>query len=146
MRLHYARGALAGFDKDLSAQLDDRPFLRAVLEAPADRFPVVGLGEELRIETGEIGGGAIQLKGALVHLFAFRRSNPDGTIRRTLTPIGRRPSNCPPAARGPNCPGHRYLSPKAKERHSFHSALISPEQEKICDPLPLPLRKMTAPS
>jgi hypothetical protein len=75
----------SGFDKGGSAQLDDRPFLRAVLEAQADRFPAVGLSEELRIDTGEIGGGALELKGALVHLFAFRRANPDrsGTILRT---------------------------------------------------------------
>jgi hypothetical protein len=68
-----------------SVQLDDLPFLRAVLEAPADHFPAVGLGEELRIDIREIGGGALQLKGALFHLFAFRRPNPDrsGTIRRT---------------------------------------------------------------
>jgi hypothetical protein len=77
--------ALAGFDKNGSAQLQDHAFLRAVLEAPADRFPAVGLAEEVRIDIGEIGGGALQLKGALVHLFTFRRSNPDrsGTIRRT---------------------------------------------------------------
>ena len=76
--------ALAGFDKDGSAQLDDRPFLRAVLEAPADRFPAVGLGEEVRIESDEIGGGALELNGALVHLFAFRRTKPNhsGTNRR----------------------------------------------------------------
>jgi hypothetical protein len=43
--------ALAGFDKDGSTQLDDRPFLRTVLEAPADRFPAVGLGEEVRALT-----------------------------------------------------------------------------------------------
>jgi hypothetical protein len=61
---------LVGFDKDGSVQLDDLPFLRAVLEAPADHFPAVGLGEELRID---------------IRLFAFRRPNPDrsGTIRRT---------------------------------------------------------------
>ena len=63
----------------------NHPFLHALLEAPADRFPApLGLDEEVRIDTGEIGGGALELKGALVHLFAFRRSNPDrsGTIRR----------------------------------------------------------------
>jgi hypothetical protein len=42
-----------------------------VLSAPGDRFPAVGLGEELRFDTSEIGGGAIELEGALIHLFAF---------------------------------------------------------------------------
>src|SRR5262245_6879774 len=70
--------ALAGFDKNGSSQLDDHRFLRSVLEAPADRFSAVGLGEELRIDTDEIGGGALELNGSLVHLFAFaRRSDAD---------------------------------------------------------------------
>jgi ARG and Rhodanese-Phosphatase-superfamily-associated Protein domain len=68
--------ALAGFDKDDGAQADERQFLQAVLNATADRFPAVGLGEELRYDTQEIGGGALELDGGLVHLFAFpRRSN-----------------------------------------------------------------------
>ena len=43
--------ALAGYDKDRSPSLDEPGFLRAALMAPADRFPAVGLGEELRIDT-----------------------------------------------------------------------------------------------
>jgi hypothetical protein len=70
--------ALAGFDKNGSTQIDDHPFLRAVLEAPADRFSAVGLGEELRIDTGAIGGGALHIDGALVHLFAYMRRAGDG--------------------------------------------------------------------
>jgi hypothetical protein len=46
---------------------------RSVLGAPADRFPAVGLGEELRIDTDGIGGGALYLNTDLVHLFAFAR-------------------------------------------------------------------------
>jgi hypothetical protein len=70
--------ALAGFDKDGNAQLDDRPFLRVVLEAQADRFPAVGLGDEVRIDAGDIGGGGLELNSSLVHLFAFTRRS-DGS-------------------------------------------------------------------
>ena len=63
--------ALAGFGKDGSASLDDETFLNAALSSPSDRFPAVGLGEDLRIDTNEIGGCALELDGSLVHLFAF---------------------------------------------------------------------------
>ena len=43
--------ALAGFDKDGSASLDDETFLNAALSSQSDRFPAVGLGEDLRIDT-----------------------------------------------------------------------------------------------
>jgi len=63
--------ALAGFGKDGSASLDDETFLNAALSSPGDRFPAVGLGEDLRIDTKEIGGCALELDRSLVHLFAF---------------------------------------------------------------------------
>ena len=66
--------ALAGFDKDGSASLDDETFLNAALSSQSDRFPAVGLGEDLRIDTEEIGGCALALDGSLVHLFAFPRN------------------------------------------------------------------------
>jgi hypothetical protein len=66
--------ALAGFGKDGTASLDDETFLNAALSSPGDRFPAVGLGEDLRIDTEEIGGCALALDGSLVHLFAFPRN------------------------------------------------------------------------
>jgi hypothetical protein len=63
--------ALAGFQMDANAPFDDRQFLGVVLSAPGDRFRAVGLGEELRYDTSEIGGGALELDGSLIHLFAF---------------------------------------------------------------------------
>jgi hypothetical protein len=60
--------ALAGFQMDANAALDDRQFLSVVLSAPTDYFPAVGLGEESRFDTSEIGGGAIELEGCLIHL------------------------------------------------------------------------------
>jgi hypothetical protein len=70
--------ALAGFDKDDGSHHDDRQFLDAVFNVTADRFPAVGLGEELRFDTQEIGGGALEVEGGLVHLFAFPRRSNDG--------------------------------------------------------------------
>jgi hypothetical protein len=65
--------ALAGYGKDGRPCLEELQFLRSALKAPADRFPAVGLGEELRIDTDGIGGGALRLSTGLVHLFAFVR-------------------------------------------------------------------------
>jgi len=63
--------SLAGYQTDTKAQLNDRQFLSVVLSAPGDRFPAVGLGDELRFDTSDIGGGALEFEGRLVHLFAF---------------------------------------------------------------------------
>jgi hypothetical protein len=65
--------ALAGYEKDGRPSLEEPQILRSALTAPADRFPAVGLGEELRIDTDGIGGGALCLDAGLVHLFAFAR-------------------------------------------------------------------------
>ena len=72
--------SLAGFESE-GTQADDRQFLHAVFNAPADRFPAVGLGEELRFDTDKICGGALELDGGLVHLFAFQRRSYDDTGR-----------------------------------------------------------------
>lgn len=66
--------ALAGFGKDGTASLDDETFLNAALSSPGNRFPAVGLGEDLRIDTESIGGCALTLDDGLVHLFAFPRN------------------------------------------------------------------------
>jgi hypothetical protein len=65
--------ALASYEQEGRAALDERGFLTAALTASGDRFPAVGLGDELRIDTDTIGGAALQLDGGLVHLFAFQR-------------------------------------------------------------------------
>jgi hypothetical protein len=69
--------ALAGYDKD-GPSLDESGFLQAALTAPAERFPAVGLGEELRLDTDGIGGGALQVASGLVHQFAFARTGGKG--------------------------------------------------------------------
>jgi hypothetical protein len=72
----WALQALAGYEKDGRTALEEPEILRSALTAPADRFPAVGLGEELRIDIDGIGGGALCLDTGLVHLFAFARRPP----------------------------------------------------------------------
>ena len=67
--------ALAGFDKDGGSPLsDDRVFVHAVLSSQHWIVSQLsGLARNCAFDTAEIGGGALELDGALVHLFAFRR-------------------------------------------------------------------------
>jgi hypothetical protein len=65
--------ALTGRETQESSSSDDYRFLAGAVTAKADRFPAVGLGEELRIDADNIGGGALELDGALIHLFAYPR-------------------------------------------------------------------------
>jgi hypothetical protein len=64
--------ALAGYG-DGVARGDEKMLLRRALTAPAESFPAVGLGESLRIDTDDVGGGALRVESGLVHLFAFTR-------------------------------------------------------------------------
>jgi hypothetical protein len=74
--------ALAGLDDNSAPGANDRQFLQRMFTARADRFLAVGLGEELRFDTEEIGGGALECDGCLIHLFAFPRRSNDGRSRR----------------------------------------------------------------
>jgi hypothetical protein len=65
--------ALAGYRKEGFGDLDEAGFLKAVLTSTGDHFAAVGLGEEVRFDTPDVGGGALHLDGELVHLFAFPR-------------------------------------------------------------------------
>jgi len=65
--------SLAGYKQERTANLKEQQFLRRMLAAPTDSFPAVGMGEELRIDTDDIGGGALYLNTDLVHLFAYAR-------------------------------------------------------------------------
>jgi len=67
--------ALAGFNIEANAVLEDGEFLSEVLRASGERFPAVGLGEEVRFDTSEIGGAALELEGTLIHLFAFSQGS-----------------------------------------------------------------------
>lgn len=70
--------ALAGTELDSDTTLGEQPFLRAMLIADVERFPAVGMGEELRIEGKEVGAAALALDGELVHAFAFSRKASGG--------------------------------------------------------------------
>lgn len=73
-------------------------FVRRVAEAPAGVFPAVGLGEDLRLQTPGLAGGALAVDDGLLHLCAFNLpaqegrlpGDDGGTIRR------RRPGRRPP--------------------------------------------------
>jgi hypothetical protein len=79
--------ALAGFDNDGGGQADDGQFLHAVFNVTADRFPAVGLGEELRFDTDQIGGGALETRPS-VRLPATPEQWPQhkesGLVRETV--------------------------------------------------------------
>ena len=63
--------AVSGADESEAAQLLD-----SILELEAQSFPAVGLGEDLRIESAEICGGALAYDGKVVHLAAFNTAVP----------------------------------------------------------------------
>ena len=52
---------------------NDYRFLAEALTAKGNRFPALGLGEELRIDSESVGGGILEVDGGLVHLFAYPR-------------------------------------------------------------------------
>ena len=53
-------------------------FLRHVGEATVNRFPGVGIGEDLRLQRSGLAGGGLWAEGRLVHLAAFRVGNGNG--------------------------------------------------------------------
>jgi hypothetical protein len=65
--------ALAGY-RNRQTTLSEKSLLEGALAINGDRFAGVGLGEEVRFDTAEFGGGALLLDGELIHLFAFPRS------------------------------------------------------------------------
>ena len=63
--------AVSGADESEAEQLLD-----SILELDAQSFPAVGLGEDLRIESADICGGALVHDGRVVHLAAFNTAAP----------------------------------------------------------------------
>ena len=67
--------------------------LRRVAGATATTFPAVGLGEDLRLQSPGLSGGALVMDGGLYHLCAFQMPGEEnrqpaddgGTIRRRRT-------------------------------------------------------------
>lgn len=70
----YALGALSS-SEGKAKRADDveaSRLLDSILDLDAKSFPAQGLGEDLRIESDSITGGALTQDGKLVHLAAFR--------------------------------------------------------------------------
>ena len=68
-----------------------RDLIEAVSAAGANSYPAVGLGEDIRLESDQIDGGALVHEGRFVHLCAFREraragraegAGPNVTIQR----------------------------------------------------------------
>ena len=49
-------------------------FLSALKQASRDRFPAIGVGEDVRIASDTIVGGGLVVDGKVVHLVAFPAS------------------------------------------------------------------------
>lgn len=64
--------AVAGADEGEATRLLD-----SILDLEAQSFPAVGLGEDLRIESAGITGGALSYGGQVVHLAAFYTAPPE---------------------------------------------------------------------
>jgi hypothetical protein len=58
-------------------------FLDTLKSAPLQRFPALADGEDLRLESADVAGGALYAEGRLIHLCAFRLDPP------ASRPIGR---------------------------------------------------------
>ncbi len=56
------------------SEAEAQKLLDSVLELDAKSFPALGLGEDLRIESPEITGGALAQNGQVIHLAAFTAS------------------------------------------------------------------------
>jgi hypothetical protein len=54
--------------------------LDSILELEAKSFPALGLGQDLRIDSPEISGGALTHDGRLIHLAAFQTTLPQPAI------------------------------------------------------------------
>ena len=55
-------------------------FIKSVAAAPTDSFDALGEGEDLRIQSNTIAGGALAARGRVVHLCAFSQESEAGTI------------------------------------------------------------------
>ena len=69
---------------------DIQAFLRAVGQTGFSSHRAVGEGEDLRLESPEITGGALQARGRLIHLSAFRRTNSRDSTERNADSIENR--------------------------------------------------------
>jgi len=74
----YALDAIANATKKphRAEEKEATRLLDSILELDTKSFPAVGLGEDLRIDSPDITGGALCLDGRVIHLAAFNTSPP----------------------------------------------------------------------
>ena len=72
------------------ARFDAERLLEQTKSAPVERFPAVGLGEDLRLASPTLAGGALALDGRLVHLCAFALPGAAGDTAGEGTDTGTR--------------------------------------------------------
>jgi hypothetical protein len=58
-------------------------FIKNVAAAPTDSFDALGEGEDIRIHSNSIAGGALAARDRVVHLCAFSQESEAGTLDRT---------------------------------------------------------------
>ena len=68
------QSAVAEGDMDLDA------FLQAVATAPADSFAALGEGEDFRVHSSTIAGGALAARNRVIHLCAFSQKSGDNEM------------------------------------------------------------------
>jgi hypothetical protein len=69
-----ARGHRGASDRRSDANPQPGAFLSALKQASRDRFPAIGVGEDVRIAGDSIVGGGLVVDGKVVHLAAFPAS------------------------------------------------------------------------
>ena len=59
-----------------------RDFIGEIIDAATTRYPAIGEGEDLRLESNQIVGGGLEARERLIHLCAFvEDSKPKGPTR-----------------------------------------------------------------
>jgi hypothetical protein len=66
-------------------------FLESILELDPQSFTAIGLGEDLRLSSPTISGGALALDGRVIHLAAFRPQPPRSNHGPSVSPESTRP-------------------------------------------------------
>lgn len=74
----YALDAIANRSTDVveTSEVEAALLLDSILDLDAKSFPAIGLGEDLRIDSAAITGGALTQNGRMIHLAAFHTAPP----------------------------------------------------------------------
>jgi hypothetical protein len=68
------------YDPGSAGTTDLDRFMRALADAAIDRFDALGEGEDLRIRSATIAGGALVARDRVIHLCAFQQESEAGTL------------------------------------------------------------------